>query len=96
MHIYILLQISKSGSCKVSKSDESKSVCVGGDEDQINEGQRMPLKFIPELQDPSDEDVCEFKFPTNVSADVINLEGVTLENHCDVNIRAVIPVSFKL
>lgn len=73
--------------------DDPKTICIGGEEDPNVEGQRMPLKLIPELQDPGEEDICEFKFPTNVSADVINLDGVTLDNHCDVNIRAVIPVS---
>lgn len=59
------------------------------------DSQWIPFKFIPDFPDLRDEDACEFKSPSNISADVIYHDGESPENHCDVNIRALIPVSFQ-
>jgi hypothetical protein len=88
----VFFKLTNQGSCKISKEEDAVSICLGRD----NDPQLIPFKFIPDAPDVRQEDACEFKSPTNISADVIYHEGESPEHHCDVNIRALIPVKHYL
>lgn len=54
----------------------------------------LPLDLVS--PSGNDNDTCEFKFPTNMSADVVENKEENQNDFCDVNIRAVIPVGCLL